>query len=364
MTARPHIDDAQRRARLGVRQLLAPQHRAATPEQVTRAVVALHASDPASVFLSTAARLADPAPVAAVEKALYEDATLVRMHGMRRTLFVVPAGLASTVQASTTVKVAAKERIGFTAFAATGGFDTDWLAEAEREALTALERAGQATGSQLGALVPRLREEITVSAGKPYEARQTIGTRMLRVLGMEGSIVRRRPVGGWTSGQHHWATQRPYPDRPAAEAQAELARQWLAAYGPATVEDLRWWTGWGLREVRAALAACAAVPVGLTEGEGFVLPEDTGPVTEPAPGSRCCPPWTRPRWAPGTGTGSCRTSTRANSSTVPATSARRCGPTAGSSAAGPSGPTARSPGSCSNPWAGRPSRPSGRRRPG
>ncbi|WP_371501082.1 winged helix DNA-binding domain-containing protein [Kitasatospora sp. NBC_00374] len=283
MTARPHIDDAQRRARLGVRQLLAPQHRAATPEQVTRAVVALHASDPASVFLSTAARLADPAPVAAVEKALYEDATLVRMHGMRRTLFVVPAGLASTVQASTTVKVAAKERIGFTAFAATGGFDTDWLAEAEREALTALERAGQATGSQLGALVPRLREEITVSAGKPYEARQTIGTRMLRVLGMEGSIVRRRPVGGWTSGQHHWATQRPYPDRPAAEAQAELARQWLAAYGPATVEDLRWWTGWGLREVRAALAACAAVPVGLTEGEGFVLPEDTGPVTEPAP---------------------------------------------------------------------------------
>ncbi|MER8182032.1 winged helix DNA-binding domain-containing protein [Kitasatospora sp. NPDC094015] len=283
MTARPTIDDAQRRTRLGVRQLLAPAHRADTPERVAQAVVALHASDPASVFLSAAARLAEPDPVAAVERALYQDGTLVRMHGMRHTLFVVPAGLAATVQASTTRKVAAKERRGLTEFAARGGFDTDWLAGVEREVLTALAAAGEASGARLGQLVPGLREGIEVAVGKPYQATQTVGVRLLRVLGMEGTIVRRRPLGGWTSGQHQWAPHPPYPEAPVAGAQAALAAHWLATYGPATVEDLRWWTGWGLREVRAALAACDAVAVALTEGEGFVLPGDTGEVDGPAP---------------------------------------------------------------------------------
>ncbi|WP_405020258.1 winged helix DNA-binding domain-containing protein [Kitasatospora sp. NBC_00070] len=288
MTARPRIDDRQRRARLATRQLLAPTHRAASPEQVTEALVALHATDPASVFLSTAARLARPEP-ADLERALYQDRTLVRMHGMRHTLFVVPTGLAPVLYASTTRKVAEKERRGLLAFAAEGGFDADWLAGVQRRTLAALAAAGQATGSQLGELVPELREAITVAVGKPYEARQTIGVRLLRVLGMENEIVRGRPVGGWTSGQHHWAVQGALPGLPVAEAQAELTRRWLAAFGPATTEDVRWWTGWGVREVRAALAACGAVAVDLDCGEGHALPDDLDPLPEPAPWAALLP---------------------------------------------------------------------------
>ncbi|GAA2148394.1 winged helix DNA-binding domain-containing protein [Kitasatospora kazusensis] len=288
MRARPKIDDEQRRARLGRRHLLAPAHRADTPEQVAEAVLALHSSDPASVVLSTAARLARPGS-AALEQALYEDGTLVRMHGMRRTLFVVPTDIAPLVQSSTTGKVAERERRGLVAFAAEGGFDEAWLARVERRTLAALAAAGQATSAQLGSEVPELREARTMSAGKAYEAKQTVGVRLLRVLGMEGSIVRGRPAGSWLSGQHYWALRPALPELPVARAQAELAARWLAAYGPATVEDLRWWTGWGLREVRTALAACAAVPADLTGGEGFVLPDDTEPVTAPEPWAAVLP---------------------------------------------------------------------------
>jgi hypothetical protein len=46
------ISTAQRRARLGRRHRLAASAVASTVEEATRSMVALHATDPASVFLS------------------------------------------------------------------------------------------------------------------------------------------------------------------------------------------------------------------------------------------------------------------------------------------------------------------------
>jgi hypothetical protein len=288
VSARPFISPEQRRARLAVRQLLGPARRVSRPEQVADALVALHATDPATVHLSLVARLAEP-DRDAIDRALYEGWSLVRLHGMRHTLFVVPEELAPVVYASTTRAVAEKERRGLLAFAAEGGFDAAWLAEVERQTLSALDQLGQATGAQLGKTVPGLREGIRVAVGKPYEATQTIGTRLLRVLGMEGSIVRRRPVGSWLSGQYQWSHHPELPDLPVDQARATLVARWLAAYGPGTAQDLKWWTGWTLGQVRKALTACAAVPVELAEGEGFVLPEDTGPVAEPEPWAALLP---------------------------------------------------------------------------
>ncbi|MCF2125225.1 winged helix DNA-binding domain-containing protein [Strepomyces sp. STD 3.1] len=281
---RRHIGVAERRDRLALRQRLTASARAASPEEVAGALVALHGTDPATVHLAVGARLTDAAKtVGATERALYEDGTLVRMHGMRHTVFVFPAELTAVVHASTGRTVAARERAALLKdMTVAGAPDAAWLTEVEESALSALARRGQATAAELARDEPRLKEQFVYAAGKSYEGVHTVSTRLLRVLGVEGKVVRGRPLGSWTSSQFRWA---PAPEHPAldpGEAQAELLRRWLAACGPATEDDLKWWTGWRVTEVRRALAAIGAEAVSLDEGTGYVAAGDAGPVTGPA----------------------------------------------------------------------------------
>ncbi|WP_327320682.1 winged helix DNA-binding domain-containing protein [Streptomyces sp. NBC_01235] len=276
-----YIGVAERRARLALRHRLAPEARVATPEAVADALVALHGSDPATVYLAVGARLADPAAtVPETDRALYTDRTLVRMHGMRHTVFVFPTELTAVVHASTGLAVAARERASLVKdMAKAGAPDAAWLKEVEESALAALARLGQATAAELSREEPRLREQFVYAAGKSYEGVHTVVTRLLRVLGVEGKVVRGRPLGSWTSSQFRWAVAPEHPELPLADAQSELLRHWLTACGPATEADLKWWTGWRVTDVRRALTAIGARAVTLDEGTGYVVEGDEDPVT-------------------------------------------------------------------------------------
>jgi hypothetical protein len=280
-----HIDTAQRRARLAWRHGLAgPVPAGRTPTDVAADLVALHATDPATVHLSVAARRHAPL-VEAVEEALYERRTLLRMLGMRRTMFVVPTGFAAVVQAGATRAVAVEQRRHLLRHLAECGVgDEAWLRDVAESTYAALRARGQATAAQLAADEPRLRTRLEFPQGGQY-----LTSRVLFLLAAEGRIVRGRPLGTWISSQYAWSCLSdwlggPLPDLDPARARAELARAWLARYGPGTAADLRWWTGWTMTHTRAALRAVDAVEVTLDGGEtGFVLPGDTGPVDEPGP---------------------------------------------------------------------------------
>jgi hypothetical protein len=103
------IDTAERRARIAVRHHLAPEHRADTMVEAARGVVCLHATDPATVYLSTWARLTAPT-FDMIERELYEERRLIRMLAMRRTLFVVPTDEAPVLHAAASLDVARVER--------------------------------------------------------------------------------------------------------------------------------------------------------------------------------------------------------------------------------------------------------------
>lgn len=285
------INDEQRRIRIGRRHLLAPSVRSDSPVAVADTVVALHATDAATVFLSACARLRVP-DVAAVEKGLYEDVSLVRLLSMRNTLFVVSDEMAPRVEASNARAVAAKERRTLLKHLADdgNGLDELWLAGAEAAVLTVLTARGSATGSELSAAVPALRTKITLFPGKKQEAVQGVASRVIRVLAAEGRIRRDRPRGTWTSSQFRWTASEPRPVQETDRAQAELALCWLRSYGPASEADLKWWSGWGIGQVRRALATAGAEEVRLDSGAtAWVAPQDQEPDPAPEPWAALLP---------------------------------------------------------------------------
>ena len=64
-----------------------PTQRTDDVAAIADALVALHSTDPVTVYLSAMLRMGTRR-VAAVERALYDDRAVVRHHAMRRTLWV------------------------------------------------------------------------------------------------------------------------------------------------------------------------------------------------------------------------------------------------------------------------------------
>ncbi|MGI8984815.1 MAG: winged helix DNA-binding domain-containing protein [Acidimicrobiales bacterium] len=279
----------ERRARLGVRHRLATSARIDDAVAIADAVVALHGTDPATVFLSAAARMATPS-AERLEQALYDERLLVRTLCMRRTMFVLPVGLVPVVQAACTDALVPGERARTLAMLREAGVaDPDTHLRALGAAtVTAIEKAGEATGAELAKLVPGLRQKLIVGVGTKWEGTVGMTTRVLFLLSTEQKVVRGRPKGGWNSSAYRWSPISAWVPATATpptadDARIELCRRWLGAFGPATIADLKWWSGLTLGQVRLALASIAVEAVDLDGEPGIVLADDVEPTPAPAP---------------------------------------------------------------------------------
>ncbi len=279
------IPQSERRARLGDRHSLARP--APTLLDAVGAVVGLHASDPSTVYLSAQARVNGLA-VPDIEQALYDDRSLVRLWGMRRTLFVTTRELAGIMRAASPDAFGAAERRRLTKLLADQDKTDDagaWVSGVAEAVLKVLDARGEATANELRDVIPEMRETLTFGEGKSWGGTIGVSTRVLFLLAADGAIMRGRPLGSWVSSQYRWVPTDAWlgealPAMQPEAARAELVRRWLDRFGPGTTEDVKWWTGWTVRDTRAALAAVDAVEVELDDGPGWVLPDDIEPAAQ------------------------------------------------------------------------------------
>jgi hypothetical protein len=278
------------------RNLLVQRHHlaglASGPREVAEALIALHATDPATVYLSVLAR-SHSSTLADVATALYEARSLVRWMAMRRTVFVFPKAEIPVIQAAVSAPLAGALRRQLVSRMRRNGTEpaiedpSSWLEDIAARVERALASAGPATGAALAREVPDLRT--SVLAGAPSERAQNVTSPLLTIMGTEGRIVRGAPTGAWTSRHHYWEPldrlwPRGLPPVEPGAAERALAQRWLERFGPATVEDLQWWTGWSKTTTRRALEALSIEEVDLHGRPGIALGaplDDAPPANEP-----------------------------------------------------------------------------------
>lgn len=291
------IGDEERRARLVRRHGL--DRGLSSVEAATTAMTVLHATEAATVHLSLWARVPG-VTVGDVERALYDDRTLVKQLAMRRTLFVFPRDLLPAAWGSAAARTAAQQRARLVKSAVRAGLTDDgeaWTRAVTDEVLDVMADGVPRTTQELRSLVPALAGRHAIGTpGTRWTAEVPVAGWVLTLLGAEGRVLRGPNNGHWRLNKPTWVrTDRWLPGRlsdpwPEDKAYAELVRRWLGTFGPGTEADLVWWLGATRTAVRRALADLGAVQVGLDGGAtGWVLPDDVDPPDAVEPSAALLP---------------------------------------------------------------------------
>jgi hypothetical protein len=279
------IDDPERRARMARRHALAPQCRVADARAATRAMTALHATEPATPYLSLLARI-DSFTRADLEDALFGSKSLVKQAAMRRTLFVFPRDLLSAAVSGPSARIAQQEAGKLVMDLERSEVTDDgasWLATAREAVLRRLAGGVELSAKELREGLAELAGQMSWYEHKSYGAVLHVAPRVLTWLSASGDVVRSRNAGHWRISRPLWTRMDDWLGAPVSrcevrEGYAELVGRYLRTFGPVTERDLVWWFGATKGAMRQALSDLNAVQVRLERAQtGWVLPDDVDP---------------------------------------------------------------------------------------
>jgi len=234
--------------------------------QITRDIVALHATSATTPYLSLWARMTS-FDQEVLDKALYEERTLSKILCMRSTVHIVPSDAASAFIRGfgylSERRTPPQFRNG--GLLVHAGICQRVQAERTYQALTQrivsiLSERGPSTAKELSELVPELKARIRHDVGKKYEGEFSIGSRIVNAMAAQGTIIRTRPRGSWRSSLYEYATLGDWlpgtrlDSATVEESHHKIIQQYLLAFGPTSAEDVQWWTGLSKTETTRAMA--------------------------------------------------------------------------------------------------------------
>lgn len=226
---------------------LTPATRSDDLVAIARDVGGLHATGTITPYLSLHARTRaftrDD-----LDRELYERRTLAKLRCVRTTIYVHPLHAVPFVfRATSELSTRGAER-----FLEARGVSPAQFQDLA-EAIAALLRSGD----------PAHAREMTTAAIKEALHTSLNVSAVLELLCDQGILIRTRPEKSWRDRRQNyalWAAYFPGFDLYAMdeqEATRRLVEHYLAAFGPATQNDVAWWTGLGKLKIRAALADLA-----------------------------------------------------------------------------------------------------------
>ncbi|TMF63378.1 MAG: winged helix DNA-binding domain-containing protein [Chloroflexi bacterium] len=200
------IDDAERRARLARRHALAPQHRLEDALAATKAMTVLHATEPATPYLSLFARI-DSFTRSDIDDALFEQRSLVKQLAMRRTVFVFPRDLLPAAISSPSARIARQEHGRLVKDLERNQVAHDgatWLTAARRAVLDRLVDGAELSAAQLREEVAELAGRVSMYEHKPYGQVLHVAPRVVTWLGALGDVVRGHNGSHWRVNRNMW----------------------------------------------------------------------------------------------------------------------------------------------------------------
>ncbi len=245
------------------KQHLEPRSKADEVLSVVQDICALHATGAPNSYLSLWSRIRR-FELPQLDLELYERRSLVRLLCMRATLHIVPVQRLPVFFQATSQRLEQRFRRDMEKALVWSGLCQEGeqartLNCLQQRIAAALAQRGTATMAELGELVTELKAQFEYAPGKPYGGSYSIGTRLISGLCVLGLLVRARPRGSWRSNLFEYALLEDWLGdlkldvvRPR-EARVQLVKWYLAAFGPATFEDIEWWSGFTKRETAAAI---------------------------------------------------------------------------------------------------------------
>ncbi|KIH98964.1 hypothetical protein LP52_09710 [Streptomonospora alba] len=260
--AAPVDDHRLRIARMHAQLLMGPP--AATAEDAIRGAAALQAQDAQALRLAVRARTAGLV-VDDVRRAVVEERSIVRTWGMRGTLHALPASDAGWIVDLLGPVFVRRFRTRRSAL----GLD-DALCERAASAIRDLLSGGACLTRK--DLVEQLNR-----SGTPVPDSGQAPAHLVAYAALRGIVCRGPDTSGGDSGEPTYVLMRdwigPWEPSDTESALRRLARRYLWAHGPATLEDFAAWSG--------LPAGMARRGWDLVEAEAAEVPTRRGPARAP-----------------------------------------------------------------------------------